>query len=133
GAPVTLAAVDGSVLGASWSPRGVILFAPLSTTNLYRVADSGGTPVPVTILDTEAGEQSHRLPWFMPDGHHFLFTVRNQDQVAKSGLYVADMDAPGRTLVLKGEVHAAYLATSKLLLFTVGGDLDSPLMAQTMD
>src|SRR5262249_16617317 len=58
--------------GGSWSPEGVIVFSPNETGPLQRVSASGGTVSPATTLDG-AEVRSHRLPWFLPDGRHFLF------------------------------------------------------------
>jgi hypothetical protein len=37
------------------------------------VPAGGGTPTPVSTLDSAHGDVSHRWPWFLPDGRHFLF------------------------------------------------------------
>lgn len=63
--------------GGSWSPRGVIVFAPDGAGPLYRVAASGGTAAPATRLGLSHSyqevERSHRWPQFLPDGLHFLY------------------------------------------------------------
>jgi eukaryotic-like serine/threonine-protein kinase len=61
--------------GASWNQKGVILFAPTTQSGLFRVPASGGTPAPVTTLDSTRHESSHRFPCFLPDGEHFLFAA----------------------------------------------------------
>jgi hypothetical protein len=58
------------------------VFAPDGTDRLYRVSDAGGTPVPVTTLETSHKEQSHRYPWFLPDGRHFLFVAMPKPEAA---------------------------------------------------
>jgi len=63
--------------GGSWSPDGVILFAPAVDGPIFRVSASGGVPSPVTKLDRARGESSHRFPFFLPDGRHFLYLVAN--------------------------------------------------------
>src|SRR5204862_691702 len=126
GTVVTLCSTEGNVHGGSWSPRGIILFPISPTGALYRVAATGGEAVPATTLDEKAGELSHRLPWFLPDGRHFLYSVRNQDQVGKSALYAGDLDSKERSLVLKGEVHAAFVPAGEFLIFTSAGIVDRP-------
>src|SRR5262245_9935417 len=59
--------------GGTWSPDGVIVFAPATNGALMRVAATGGAVVPVTRLT--AGQGSHRWPQFLPDGRRFLFLV----------------------------------------------------------
>jgi Tol biopolymer transport system component len=134
GGPVlTVASTDGTVHAATWSTRDVILFPTSATSGLYRVAASGGPPVAVTTLDAAAGEVSHRLPWFFPDGRHFLFTNRNQDLSGKSAVYVGDLDSKERTLVLKAEGQAEFVPAGSFLVFTAAGLTDAPLMAQAFD
>jgi len=71
GAPVPICVVT-SMRGGTWNKDGVIVFAPESAGPLYRVPAMGGTPVAVTQVDTTAGD-SHRWPWFLPDGDRFLY------------------------------------------------------------
>jgi len=58
--------------GGAWGADGVILFSPAPTASLMRVSASGGAPVPITKLDP-ALHTSHRWPFFLPDGKHFLY------------------------------------------------------------
>ena len=61
----------GPPVGGSWNRDGVIIFGS-NTTGLWRVAAAGGTPVPLTKLDSSRGEREHELP-SLPDGKHFLY------------------------------------------------------------
>ena len=38
-----------------------------------RVSASGGMPTAVTSLSFNENESSHRWPYFLPDGRHFLY------------------------------------------------------------
>ena len=109
--------------GGSWSKNDVILF---SNTTLFRVSAAGGTPVAVTDIKENAGA-THRYPWFLPDGHHFLYTVRGVD-ATKAGIYYADLDAKGRTQVSNVPSNAVYTQPG-LLLFV----RDRTLMSQPFD
>jgi hypothetical protein len=40
---------------------------------IYRVPDTGGAPTAATRLDEASQESAHLYPWFLPDGHHFLY------------------------------------------------------------
>src|SRR5437879_438643 len=75
GPPLTLCDATNP-RGGSWSPRDVIVFSALSRGGLMCVPAGGGTPIPVTELDPSSHENSHRWPWFLPDGRHFLFLAR---------------------------------------------------------
>jgi eukaryotic-like serine/threonine-protein kinase len=70
GVPVSIANVD-LVFGASWGRDDRIVFAT-QTAGLWRIPASGGKPEPITELGP--GEQSHRLPYLLPDGQTVLFT-----------------------------------------------------------
>ncbi len=73
GGPVEVLCDAPEGRGGAWSPKGVIVFAPNIFEPLYKVPEAGGTPEKVT--ETKAG-WSHRNPYFLPDGDHFLFTAR---------------------------------------------------------
>ncbi|MGE3521189.1 MAG: protein kinase, partial [Vicinamibacterales bacterium] len=113
GSPVTLCATPRpSILaaGGSWSREGVILFAQ-ATAPIHRVAAMGGTPVPATRLDEQAGETQHWAPYFLPDGRHFLYFAvgsleRGPDD--PNGVYVAQLGSTERTQILAGGSNAKY-------------------------
>src|SRR5207248_3778721 len=63
-------AADGR--GGSWNSEGLIFFSASSADRLYMVPSIGGAPAPLTELDKQRHESSHRWPWFLPDGEHFL-------------------------------------------------------------
>src|SRR6202035_3016464 len=68
GPPITLCdATD--FIGGSWSPTGVIVFAPRGT--LQKVPAAGGAPTAATVLGQ--GETTHSRRFFLPDGRHFLY------------------------------------------------------------
>ena len=92
GAPVSVADAPGG-RGGSWSPDGTIVFAPDTRSSLYRVPASGGAAVAVTRLD-ESKHTSHRWPWFLPDGKHFLYlAINNQAPYGENdGIYFASLN-----------------------------------------
>ena len=59
--------------GGTWNMEGVIVFAPNWIGGLYQVPSAGGSPTPITTLDTTHREQTHRWPSFLPDGKHVLY------------------------------------------------------------
>ena len=121
----------GSGRGASWSKNNVIIFAPDILTGLFRVPAAGGTAMPITAIDAAAGENSHRYPWFLPDGRHFLYTSRNRN-AAKTTLYLGDIesndDAKTRRAVRQTASNVIY-ANPGYLLFVQ----DQTLMAQPFE
>jgi serine/threonine protein kinase/Tol biopolymer transport system component len=60
--------------GGSWAPSGSILFAPDLRGPIHVVPADGGEPQPATFPPAGARDESHRLPYFLPDGRHFLFS-----------------------------------------------------------
>jgi eukaryotic-like serine/threonine-protein kinase len=73
GGPVQVLCDAPEGRGASWSPRGVIIFTPNIREPLYKVSEAGGVPEKIT--DAQPG-WTNRNPYFLPDGDHFLFTYR---------------------------------------------------------
>jgi hypothetical protein len=70
---------------------------------------------------------SHRNPWFLPDGRHFLFTMRERTADALAAIAVASLDgADARALVERGS-NPQYAAG--YLFFVV----DRNLVAQGFD
>jgi Tol biopolymer transport system component len=60
--------------GASWNARGVIIFTPNVAAPIFKVPEGGGSPEKIT--DPKPG-WTHRNPYFLPDGDHFLFIARD--------------------------------------------------------
>src|SRR5215470_3588648 len=87
GSPQTLCEAPNS-RGGTWNRDGVIVFAPRTTSALYRVSAAGGDPAPLTTLD-QASEASHRWPQFLPDGRHYLYLSRQE----RSGIYLGSLDS----------------------------------------
>jgi eukaryotic-like serine/threonine-protein kinase len=78
GAAITVtSAPDGR--GGTWNRDGVILFAPETRRPIHRVSAGGGASTPITELDHEAEETTHRFPVFLPDGEHYLYVRANHD------------------------------------------------------
>src|SRR5262249_14630830 len=63
----------GDPRGGTWGRDGDIVFAPNAGDGLYRVSSAGGTVSRVTTLDPANQESTHRFPYFLPDGHHFIY------------------------------------------------------------
>lgn len=79
-------------LPGAWNRDGVILFQPEQTgTGLSRVPASGGTPVPATRLNRGHQEISHRMPWFLPHGQHFLYWAWSASE-EYTGIYVGSLN-----------------------------------------
>jgi eukaryotic-like serine/threonine-protein kinase len=106
--------------GGSWGPDGMILFAPEAQAPILRVSASGGTPVPVTKIDVPQSE-SHRWPFFLPDGKHFLYMVVKSGDLPSNAVYYASADGRENRPLLPSQSNAVY--SGGFLLFIRGGQL----------
>ena len=108
GPPLTICnAAEGK--GGAWSPSGVIVFAPSAQATLSRVSEKGGEPSAVTQLDTKRGDDSHRLPYSLPDGRHFLYLARSQTSpVEGHAIVVGSLDGGPAKLLLRSPAAAQY-------------------------
>jgi len=128
GGPVqTLCVTPGDGWGGAWNTSGEIIFAPREAEALYRVSAAGGTPAPLTTLDSTRGEISHCRPYFLPDGRHFLYVVISS-QPENTGIRVGSLDSKETKLLLNTEASAAYAPPGYLLFLR-----DRTLMAQRFD
>jgi eukaryotic-like serine/threonine-protein kinase len=106
--------------GGTWNQDGVIVFTPGLKEPLYKVPESGGTPVPVTTTKQSAALQSHRWPSFLPDGKHFLF-------VTDDGIAVGSLDSMESHVILQTKSNAAFSGGQVLYM------VDGNLVAQPFD
>ena len=134
GPPQTLCdAANGT--GGAWNRDGVIIFAPNRVGGLYRVSAAGGVPAPLTTIDEKRQESTHRWPYFLPDGRHFLYFTRSAHR-EHTGIYARSLDAgpesEGGNQILAVDFLALYAESPSgfgFLLFLREGTL----MAQRFD
>jgi hypothetical protein len=112
--------------GGTWGRRGDIVFAPSAFGGLLRVNETGGTPAPVTRTDTPT--DTHRLPWFLPDGRNLLFFSGTSVLAEKNGIAVLDLDTKRVTPLLNISSGGRYVAPGWLVFVR-----DRNLMAQRFD
>jgi serine/threonine protein kinase/Tol biopolymer transport system component len=112
------AAPDGR--GGSWNQQGTIIFAPVPSGGLYRVAAAGGTPIQVSVPGSAS--ISHRLPQFLPDGKHVLFFSKFSGSEEKNGVYLLDLET-GKTQFLLHADSAARYVEPGYLAFLRNGNL----------
>ena len=114
--------------GGAWGPDGEILFTPDTQTPVMRVSAGGGTPVAATKIDVKQ-HTSHRWPFILPDGKHFLYLAINHDsaRTANDTLYFAALDGSENRPLLRNQANAIY--SSGFLLFA----RSDQLVAQPFD
>src|SRR5437773_5592502 len=107
GLATTLADASAQSRGGTWSPDGVIVFAPSQYSGLQQVPASGGVARPATRLDT--GAPAQRFPWFLPDGRHFLYLLGTGGRDQRT-IRIGSLDSPGpdRTLLSSADSSAMY-------------------------
>lgn len=117
--PVTKA--KSTVLGATWTADGAIVFGTRGGV-LYRVAEAGGEPVELTAF--EAGEAHHAWPSAVPGTSVVLF-VAAVDASAIAGGQLAAIDrATNRIVRLKLQgTHPRYSPSGHLVYATGDGSL----------
>ena len=121
GAPQVICETPG-LAGGSWNRDDVIVFSP-SNGPLLQVSARGGTPTPVTTLNAARHETSHRFPWFLPDGRHFLYLATG----ATSSIRVGSLDQTVDLQVIESDTNAIY-ANGYLLFIR-----QNTLLAQPFD
>jgi len=118
----------GSLRGASWNQSGDILISGGTADvsgGLLTIRDTGGPITKVTELDPSRGESSHRFPVFLPDGRHFLFTVRRDN--GEHEIRWASLDGGAPRTVASGFSQMAYSAGHVLFV------RNQALVAQPID
>ena len=125
GTPITICE---SVLGrgGSWSPDGTIVAAISYNTGISRVPANGGTPTALTTVDNVT-YSSHRWPWFLPDGKHFLYMAINHDNAnsPNTGVFIASTDGKENRLLFHTLSNAIY-ASGRLLFQREGSLIAQP-------
>ena len=101
---------------ASWSRSGVIVFNSTLKPGLFKVAETGGVPEPLT--QPPAGTL-HRQPHVLPDGKAVLFTIQTPEK--PSMLAVLSLETGEQKLLLEGTLSRA--TTNGHLVFQRSGRL----------
>ncbi|HTC49584.1 MAG TPA: protein kinase [Candidatus Aquilonibacter sp.] len=114
--------------GGAWGANGIIVFSPTPAAPMMRVSATGGSPVDVTTIDTSQ-HTSHRWPFFLPDGKHFLYLAIHHEpaKAANDILYYASTDGKENHALFRAQSNAVY--ADGFLLFARGDQL----MAQPFD
>jgi len=116
--------------GGSWNRQGDIVFTPTVNSPLYRVSASGGPISQLTTQNLSNNETTHRWPWFLPDGRHFIFLAGSTftpREAASNSILMGSLDSKETKLLFHTHYQAAYASGHLLFL------LQSSLMAQPFD
>jgi Tol biopolymer transport system component len=102
GPPIPLADATAG-RGGSWNKDNVIVFASSNSDPLLKISAGGGATSPVTKYVLDDGAQ--RLPWFLPDGKHFLYRVQGQPA---SAIRIGSIDTDETKIVGPASSNAVY-------------------------
>jgi Tol biopolymer transport system component len=116
--------------GGTWSKDGIILYGNGTDEPLWQVREDGGkTNSPVTVLDSTRAETTHRYPFFLPDGKHFLYLARQSGAGGGKApiVFAGELGSKSRTSVLEVASNVQY--ASGYILYIRG----NVLVAQRFD
>lgn len=131
GSVQTLCDAASNVSGA-WSRNGTIIFSRGVASGLYRVTTAGETPVQLTQVDASRNEIEHTFPYFLPDGRHFIYLVRNA-QPENSAIYVGSLDSKETKSLLQVHSSTVYAPPGYLLFVRENTLMAQAFNADTLD
>lgn len=116
----------------TWVDNETIVFAPTFGTPLMRLPASGGTLEPVTTLNLEKRERTHRWPEALPGGEWVLFTLGSIDSPGDydaATIEAASLRTGERRVLVKGGRMARYAPSGHLVFARKDVLLAAPLDA----
>jgi eukaryotic-like serine/threonine-protein kinase len=128
GGPMATLADAPNPRGGTWSINDVIVFEADYMGGLMKVSAQGGAAEPATAMD-RTRHSTHRWPWFLPDGKHFLFLATNHTggDPKQNGIYFGSVDSNETHLIVTADSAAQY--ASGYLLYRA----NTALVAQPFD
>ena len=108
--------------GGSWGEDGTIVAAVNIVGGLFRISDDGTAPVPLTKLDRERGEVTHRWPQILPGGKAVLFTAhtRNVGEFDDASIEVISLADRRMKTLLRGGAYGRYVPSGHLIYVNRG-------------
>jgi len=112
--------------GGTWTTRGTILIAPGFQSPIFEVSADGGTPRQVTEIDASR-HTSHRWPFALPDGEHFIFTAISHDpsKLEESALFLGSTRGGPAIRIARNDSSAEYV-DGRVLFIHDGSLLAAP-------
>jgi serine/threonine-protein kinase len=120
-------------MGGSWGEDGTIVAALNQSSGLSRIPADGGVPTPLTELDREHGEGTHRWPQILPGGKAVLFTANKTGYSGfdDASIEVMSLGDRRKKTLMRGGTYGRYVPSGHLLyvnrgtLFAVPFDLSA--------
>jgi Tol biopolymer transport system component len=107
--------------GGTWNRDGVIVYTPDSNTQLFAVSATGGESKRLTTFNLTRGDNSHRHPFFLPDGRRFLYLARSVRGADANTVMVGSLDGDVDVEITRSPAAAEFAAGR--LLYLSGFDL----------
>jgi eukaryotic-like serine/threonine-protein kinase len=128
GGPVISLADADNPRGGTWCGSDVIVYAANFQAGLMKVNANGGPASAATMLDTNK-HTTHRWPWCLPDGKHFVYLATNHrgGTPGENGIYYIGIDGKDGHQVVASD-GGAEVANGYLLYHS-----QATLMAQAFD
>ncbi len=117
--PITVADMPGTPRGATWSDDDRMIFPAHFQGGLMQVDAAGGQLEPLTQLDVERRERTHRWPQAVPGHDVVLFTVATDDSPEfydDAHIDAVRLSTGERKTVFEGASFARYVPTGHLVL-----------------
>jgi len=106
--------------GGVWESNDSFIFTPGTDSPLFRVAATGGEPTPVSTLNKETRERTHRWPALLPGGKSLLIHVAYEvgNPLENADVAVVDLDTGKHKILIKGAAFPRYSPTGHIIYAT---------------
>jgi serine/threonine-protein kinase len=121
GAPVKLADYD-MFHGGDWAADGWIYWTASYPGGIVRVRETGGPSEPVTKLDVDRGERSHRFAHLLPGGQALIYTVGFDgiESYDNARIDLWDLKTQTSKTLIAGGTDAFYSASGHIIYASAG-------------
>ncbi len=134
GGPVLpLCVASRGARGGAWGPNDTIVFAPDSNVGLFSIPATGGEPEPLTKVDSESGESSHRWPDVLPGGTAVLFTIKTSQNLDEADIAVLSLETGEYHTLLSGGSNARYVRSGHVVFGHNGALMAFPFDLQALE
>jgi Tol biopolymer transport system component len=133
GTPITLAKVN-LARGASWGTNDTIVFAPNPRSGLHTLSSAGGESKPLTELDEQKGEATHRWPQVLPGGKGVIFTSHAaSSKFYEASIEVVVLETGERKVLHRGGTFGRYVDSGQLVYVHSGTIFAIPFDLETLE